>query len=222
VLPALIGVAIVGVALGHPLLATVLFLLVYNGIRLVTSAWALRTASPPASELGRRSARRGCRPQQTALVCSRGRIGMALAVAGVAAGTDAASRGSACARGNALRTAGRLAVWIPVTAVRFALLTLSLAAIWAWRVGDDSRCDRGQSTGIACPPAAALVKLASTFQSHIEVARDDVSVNGKSIMGVMMLAAECGSVLTFKADGPDEEKAVEALAALVATGFGEQ
>ena len=47
-------------------------------------------------------------------------------------------------------------------------------------------------------------------------------VNGKRIMGVMMLAAECGSVLIFKADGPDEEKAVEALAALVATGFGEQ
>ena len=76
--------------------------------------------------------------------------------------------------------------------------------------------------GLHARPAAALVKLASTFQSHIEVARDDVSVNGKSIMGVMMLAAECGSVLTFKADGPDAEKAVEALAALVATGFGEQ
>ncbi len=49
-----------------------------------------------------------------------------------------------------------------------------------------------------------------------------MSINAKSIMGVMMLAAECGSVLTFRAEGPDEERAVAALADLVATGFGER
>jgi phosphocarrier protein len=48
-----------------------------------------------------------------------------------------------------------------------------------------------------------------------------MGVNGKSIMGVMMLAAECGSSILFRADGPDESAAVEALTALVAEGFGE-
>jgi phosphocarrier protein HPr len=48
-----------------------------------------------------------------------------------------------------------------------------------------------------------------------------VGVNGKSIMGVMMLAAECGSSITIRANGPDAEAATKALADLVATGFGE-
>jgi phosphocarrier protein len=76
--------------------------------------------------------------------------------------------------------------------------------------------------GLHARPAAALVKLASTFKSSIEIVRDGTSVNGKSIMGVMMLAAECGSTIQFRADGPDAEEAVAALAALVATGFGER
>ena len=76
--------------------------------------------------------------------------------------------------------------------------------------------------GLHARPAASLVKLASSFSSHIEIVRDDMSINAKSIMGVMMLAAECGSVLTFRAEGPDEERAVAALADLVATGFGER
>lgn len=76
--------------------------------------------------------------------------------------------------------------------------------------------------GLHARPAAALVKLASTFKSNIEIVRDGTSVNGKSIMGVMMLAAECGSTIQFRADGPDAEQAVEALAALVAAGFGER
>jgi phosphocarrier protein len=49
-----------------------------------------------------------------------------------------------------------------------------------------------------------------------------VGVNGKSIMGVMMLAAECGSSITIRANGPDAEQAARALAELVAGGFGEQ
>jgi len=75
--------------------------------------------------------------------------------------------------------------------------------------------------GMHARPAARLVKLASGFQSHIELVKDDLGINGKSIMGVMMLAAECGSSITIRAEGPDEAEAVEALAALVADGFGE-
>ena len=70
-------------------------------------------------------------------------------------------------------------------------------------------------------PAARIVRLASTFNSDIEICKDGVGVNGKSIMGVMMLAAECGSSITIRADGPDAEQAAAALANLVATGFGE-
>ena len=77
------------------------------------------------------------------------------------------------------------------------------------------------SLGMHARPAAQLVRLASSFASHIELVKDDGSVNAKSIMGVMMLAAECGSTLRIRAEGPDAEAAVTALAALVATGFGE-
>jgi len=75
--------------------------------------------------------------------------------------------------------------------------------------------------GLHARPAAKLVRVASGFQCEIEIVKDDVAINGKSIMGVMMLAAECGSALTFRATGVDETAAVEALAALVAGGFDE-
>lgn len=75
--------------------------------------------------------------------------------------------------------------------------------------------------GMHARPAAALVKLASGFKSDIEVVKDGMAVNGKSIMGVMMLNAECGSSILVRASGADEAAAVEALVGLVATGFGE-
>ena len=75
--------------------------------------------------------------------------------------------------------------------------------------------------GIHARPAARIVRLASNFSADIELAKDGVGVNGKSIMGVMMLAAECGSSITIRANGPDAEAAVAALADLVASGFGE-
>lgn len=75
--------------------------------------------------------------------------------------------------------------------------------------------------GLHARPAAQFVKLASSFQAHIEVEKDGMPVNGKSIMGVMMLAAECGSSITLRANGADEAAAVEALVQLVASGFGE-
>ena len=75
--------------------------------------------------------------------------------------------------------------------------------------------------GLHARPAALFVKLANTFVSDIEVGNDAMTVNGKSIMGVMMLAAECGSMIRIKASGEDSEAAVAALAALVERGFGE-
>ena len=76
--------------------------------------------------------------------------------------------------------------------------------------------------GLHARPAAELVKVANQFDAHIEIVKDGLSVNAKSIMGVMMLAAETGSTVMFRADGPDAEAAVEALAKLVQKGFGEE
>ena len=75
--------------------------------------------------------------------------------------------------------------------------------------------------GLHARPAAQLVKLASGFTSHVEIEKDGMSINAKSIMGVMMLAAEQGSSVVFKADGGDAEAALEALVGLVTSGFGE-
>jgi len=75
--------------------------------------------------------------------------------------------------------------------------------------------------GMHARPAAELVKVASRFASDIRVGKDDLLVNAKSIMGVMMLAAECGSVIRFQADGSDAEAALAALLELVADGFHE-
>jgi phosphocarrier protein HPr len=75
--------------------------------------------------------------------------------------------------------------------------------------------------GLHARPAAEVVKTAAKFQSDITICRDDLEVNGKSIMGVMMLAAEHGSRITLRADGPDEEQAVDALSELIASKFRE-
>lgn len=75
--------------------------------------------------------------------------------------------------------------------------------------------------GIHARPAAEIVKTAARFGSNITIVRDDLEVNGKSIMGVMMLAAEQGSMIDIKAEGPDAEAALDALAAVIADGFGE-
>ena len=75
--------------------------------------------------------------------------------------------------------------------------------------------------GLHARPAAEMVKAASRFKSDITIARDDLEVNGKSIMGVMMLAAEYGASITLRATGPDADEALEALAGLVSSRFGE-
>jgi phosphocarrier protein HPr len=76
--------------------------------------------------------------------------------------------------------------------------------------------------GLHARPAAEIVKLAAKFQSEITIVKDDLDVNGKSIMGVMMLAAEHGSTILLRADGPDADAALDALAMLVSNKFGER
>jgi len=75
--------------------------------------------------------------------------------------------------------------------------------------------------GLHARPAAEIVKTAAKFKSDITLMRDDLEVNGKSIMGVMMLAAEYGSSLVLRADGNDAEEAVSALSTLIESKFGE-
>jgi phosphocarrier protein HPr len=75
--------------------------------------------------------------------------------------------------------------------------------------------------GLHARPAAEIVKTAAKYQSDITLVRDDLEVNGKSIMGVMMLAAEFGSQLVLRADGPDAEAAVGAISKLIENKFGE-
>ncbi|MFI5311994.1 MAG: HPr family phosphocarrier protein [Gemmatimonadales bacterium] len=77
------------------------------------------------------------------------------------------------------------------------------------------------SHGIHARPAAEIVKTAARFTSQITLVRDDLEVNGKSIMGVMMLAAECGAEVLVRADGADAEQAIEVLASLIGGTFGE-
>jgi phosphocarrier protein len=76
--------------------------------------------------------------------------------------------------------------------------------------------------GLHARPAAEIVKLSAKFKADITIVRDDLEVNGKSIMGVMMLAAEFGSNIVVRATGPDAEQAVNAIAELVAAKFGER
>jgi phosphocarrier protein HPr len=76
--------------------------------------------------------------------------------------------------------------------------------------------------GLHARPAAEFVKLANRFSSEVWVRKDDIEVSGKSIMGVMMLAAEHGSTIFIRAAGGDSEDAVEALVGLVSSGFGEE
>lgn len=76
--------------------------------------------------------------------------------------------------------------------------------------------------GLHARPAAEIVKLAAKFRSEITIVKDDLDVNGKSIMGVMMLAAEHGSTILVRAEGPDADAALEALTTLVSNKFGER
>jgi phosphocarrier protein HPr len=75
--------------------------------------------------------------------------------------------------------------------------------------------------GLHARAAAKFVHLASRFQSRVTVSRGAHTMDGKSIMGILLLAAAKGAVLTLTADGPDERLAIDELCGLVETGFGE-
>ena len=75
--------------------------------------------------------------------------------------------------------------------------------------------------GMHARAAAKFVHLATRFTAGVRVSRHGREMDGKSIMGLLLLAASCGSTITITADGADEADAVEALAALVESGFGE-
>ncbi len=75
--------------------------------------------------------------------------------------------------------------------------------------------------GIHARPAALFVKVANQFEADVFVEKDGERINGKSIMGLMMLAAGPGSILKVEASGPDAEAALDKLEALVANNFNE-
>jgi phosphocarrier protein HPr len=75
--------------------------------------------------------------------------------------------------------------------------------------------------GIHARAAAKFVHLATRYEARVRVARDRREMDGKSIMGILLLAAARGSTITISADGQDEDAAVKALVALVQSGFGE-
>lgn len=75
--------------------------------------------------------------------------------------------------------------------------------------------------GLHARAAARFVHLASRFQAQVRVTRGSQTMDGKSIMGILLLAAAAGSRLTVSADGEDEQAAVAALCDFVETGFGE-
>jgi phosphocarrier protein HPr len=75
--------------------------------------------------------------------------------------------------------------------------------------------------GMHARAAAKFVHLAARFSSNVRVARDAREMDGKSIMGLLLLAAARGSVVRISAEGYDEQDAVTALTGLVETGFGE-
>ena len=75
--------------------------------------------------------------------------------------------------------------------------------------------------GMHARAAAKFVHLATRYSAHVRVAREGREMDGKSIMGILLLAAARGSTLEISADGADEHDAVAALVALVASGFGE-
>jgi phosphocarrier protein HPr len=75
--------------------------------------------------------------------------------------------------------------------------------------------------GLHARAAARFVQTASRYRSTVRVSRGDRTVDGKSIMGILLLAASRGSLLTIAAEGSDAAAALDELCALVASGFGE-
>lgn len=80
----------------------------------------------------------------------------------------------------------------------------------------------GNKNGLHARPAYLLVQTANAYASSLRVGRDGTVVDGKSIMAVMMLAAESGAVLELESDGPDSAEQIRAVQALIEANFGEE
>ena len=76
--------------------------------------------------------------------------------------------------------------------------------------------------GLHARPSAALTQLATRYSAQVFLSKGSRRVNGKSIMGVMMLAAAKGSIIVVEADGNDEDEALQSLVGLIESGFGEE
>ena len=76
--------------------------------------------------------------------------------------------------------------------------------------------------GLHARAAAKFVHVATRFNAHVRVSREGRIMDGKSIMGILLLSAACGTTITIAADGSDEEEALAALCELVDSGFGEE
>ena len=228
--PALVGLTLAAVTLGAGLWAIVGFLLVYNGVRIWTAVWSLRTglaagmnvARGDREVVGAQGRRRGCagsRVRGRGWRCRLWPPGI-LRPFPLTAGARRAWAYRARARRRLCR---RRALWRAAVRARApSLLTLLVRAGARVTMPELEReATIVNSLGMHARPAAQFVRLASSFASDILVSKDGIDVNGKSIMGVMMLAAECGSAIRIKATGDDAERAVDALAKLVADGFGE-
>lgn len=83
-------------------------------------------------------------------------------------------------------------------------------------------CEIVNKLGLHARASALFVKTASRFQSDVKLARDGVEVNGKSIMGIMMLAAAKGTIVTLTVSGSDEVEAFQVITDLIKDGFGEE
>ncbi len=82
-------------------------------------------------------------------------------------------------------------------------------------------CRIKNKLGFHARAAVKFVQLASKFKSDVKVVKDDIEVNGKSIMGVLMLAASKGTKIKIIVDGEDEKEAIKSLVELIENGFGE-
>ena len=206
-----------------PWISVLVFLVPYNVAHLALRAWGFRTGYATGRDVGHRlrSADLGGWAERLGVLAS-GLIGTLLG----ALGADMLDQGFA-----GLPILGLLAVafWLGVRAGERAWR--GAVAVAERRGPDDGRVGARLMSqiqqrvrivnrlGLHARPAAALVQLASGFDAAVEVARGELSVNAKSIMGVLMLAAENGAELTIRASGPEAEAAVAALASLVARGF---
>ena len=76
--------------------------------------------------------------------------------------------------------------------------------------------------GLHARPASLIVQTAMGFSSNIYIIKDEIKVDAKSIMGILMLAAACGTELKLQTEGADEEQALEKMAEVFNNGFGEE